>query len=92
MYQAGVIVELELRHDTQLFGLIYHVDLLEDEVRPYMEDMRRHLAWSGLPAVYVLARHHAELETALKQHGVNDWVSDPADTAKLKRMCEQALA
>lgn len=81
-----------LRHDTQLFGLIYHVDLLEDEVRPYMEDMRRHLAWSGLPAVYVLARHHTELETALKQHGVNDWVSDPADTAKLKRMCEQALA
>lgn len=80
-----------LRQDTQIFGLINYVDKPEDEVRPYMEDLRRHLAWSGLSAVYVLAQPHSELETALKQHGLNDWVKDPTDLVKLKDLCDKAL-
>lgn len=88
---SGIEAANLLRHDAQIFGLINYVDLPEEQVRPYMEEVRRHLAWSGLPAVYVVARPHQELERAFKQHGVEDWVRDPADLDKLRTLCRMAL-
>lgn len=80
-----------LRQDTQIFGLIYHIDMPDEQVRPHMESLRRYVAWAGLPPVYVLAQSHPELETALRQHGVNDWVTGSDDTLKLKQLCDGAL-
>lgn len=81
-----------LRHDTQVFSLIHYVDLPDSEVRPYMEDLRRHLAWAGLPAIFILARPHAELEKALQQHDINEWCLEPIDVSKLKRLVDESLS
>jgi len=80
-----------LRQDTQIYGLIYHIDMPDEAVRPHMEGLRRHLAWAGLSAVYVLAQPHPDLETALQQHGITTWVNDATDTLKLKQLCDEAL-
>jgi len=87
----GVSAAVMVRQDTQIAGYINYIDRPDPEVRPFMEDLRRNLAWSGLPSVFVLAQPHDALETALRQHGVTEWLTNPNDSVRLKQLCEQAL-
>lgn len=87
----GVSAAVMVRQDAQIVGYINYIDRPDHEVRPFMEDLRRNLAWSGLPSVFVLAQPHDELETALRQHGVTEWLTNPNDSVQLKQLCEQAL-
>ena len=56
-----------------------------------LTELRKNLAWAGLPAAFVIEEMTAELEQIFTQHKVTRWITTPINEEKLSHLAAELI-
>ena len=80
----------QLHLHAGVFALLIVLNKDSDPLKQLTE-LRKSLAWAGLPAAFVIEEMTAELEQIFTQHKVTRWITTPINEEKLSHLAAELI-